>query len=73
MPQPAKPRKVSRRSYWKQRVNASPTASARLGAACDYLRAEAARYPDQEYAQKLLNEEADRLMEVARKLGRKNW
>jgi hypothetical protein len=72
MPQPAKSRKASRRTYWKQRVNASPTPSARLGAACDYLRAEAARYPDKEYAQRLLNEEADRLMGLARTLGRKN-
>lgn len=71
MPRAALPRKISRREYWRRKVNAAPTESARLGEACDYLRSMAASYPDQAVAQKELKEAADDLIKAAQELGKK--
>lgn len=67
----AQPRKVSRRKYWDLKLKAAPTESARLGEACDYLRAMAASYPDPQAAQAVLKQAADDLVEKAQQLGRK--
>lgn len=68
MPRTAQPRKVSRAVYWRRKLDAAPTLSARLGEACDYLRAEALRHPDQRTAEAVLKEEIDRLTARARQL-----
>lgn len=68
MPRTAQPRKVSRGVYWRRKLEQAPTLSARLGEACDYLRAEVSRYPDQRTAEAVLQEEIDRLTARARQL-----
>lgn len=70
MPRLLPPRRVSLAEYWRRKINAAPTESARLGEACDYLRAMAKRYPEQMVAQAELTEAADELIKKAKQLGR---
>lgn len=63
-------RRVSRRRYWDLKLQAAPTESARLGEACDYLRAMAASYPDEQVAAAELRRAANDLIEKAQQLGR---
>lgn len=68
MPRLAQPRKVSRALYWRRKLETAPTLSARLGEACDYLRAEASRHPDKATAAAVLEAEIQRLVARARQL-----
>ncbi|MEV4672782.1 hypothetical protein AB0K34_14090 [Actinomadura sp. NPDC049382] len=68
MPRTAQPRKVSRGVYWRRKLDTAPTLSARLGEACDYLRAEASRHPDKATADAVLENEIARLVARARQL-----
>lgn len=70
MPRTAQPRKVSRGVYWRRKLEAAPTLTAKLGEACDYLRAEASRHPDQRVAEKVLNDEINRLVARAQQLAK---
>lgn len=60
--------RVSRAAYWRQQLAKAKTRTTKLGKACDYLRAEAARYPDQRAAAKVLDDEIDRLVKKAKEL-----
>ena len=71
MPRVAQPRKVPRSVYWRRKLEAAPTASARLGEACDFLRAQARRFLTPQQADALMKREADRLEELAKQLGRR--
>lgn len=76
MPRLAQPRKVPRSVYWKRKLDAAPTETARMGEACDYFRGEVRRQVaigamDEKTADALLRQESDRLIRIAKQIGRR--